>query len=109
MKFLNLRKALTKVIPNVYHYSAPPDIEQYVVWAEDGQVNAAWSCDRMDEQVIQGTIDYFTKVEFDDIPEKLQESLSSERIPFRLNSVQREESTGYIHYEWVFEYGANDD
>lgn len=109
MKFLKLRKALTRALPDVYHYSASPNLEQYIVWAEDGQRNAVYSGDSMEEQTLQGTIDYFTKVEFDKVVEKLQESLSESKIPFRLNSIQREESTGYIHYEWVFEYGSNDD
>jgi nucleosome binding factor SPN SPT16 subunit len=50
-----------------------------------------------------GTIDYFTKTEFDPIVETIQEKLNSIDIAWRLNSVQYEKDTGYIHYEWAWE------
>ena len=57
----------------------------------------------MSEQAIEGTIDYFTRTEYDPNFEKIQEVLSEAEISYRLNSVQYEDETGYIHYEWVFQ------
>ena len=52
---------------------------------------------------IKGTIYYFTKKDNDIIADEIQEILKTEKISFYLNSVQYEEETGYIHYEWVWE------
>ena len=52
-------------------------------------------------------IDYFTKTEFDENVDRIQDALNAARISFYLNSVQDESGddsgSGYIHYEWVFE------
>lgn len=100
-----VRDALLSVTNDVYHYKAHKKTDQYIVWAEDGENDADYGNDRKSQQTIQGTIDYFTKKEFDPNIEKIQEALNNREIPFYLNSVQYEEETGYIHYEWVWEYG----
>ena len=53
---------------------------------------------------VQGTIDYFTKTEYDSNVKLIQEKLNYIDVAWRLNSIQHEEDTGYIHYEWVFEF-----
>lgn len=103
MNLAEIKTALSTVgVPvNRYHAIKKPD--KYIVWAEDGQSGGLYSDNRMSEQVIQGTIDYFTKTEDDPNIDKIQDALNSAEIPFRLNSVQYEEDTGFIHYEWLFE------
>lgn len=98
-----IKEALLTVGPQVSHYAAAKQPDKYIVWAEDGQTDAVWADGRMQEQAIGGTIDYFTMTENDPNFEKIQYALNDAEIPFRLNSVQYEADTGYIHYEWVFE------
>ena len=93
---------LTVGVP-VSHYTASKKPNKYIVWAEDGEGDSVWADGRMQDQVIQGTIDYFTKTENDPKVDTIQSALNNAEIPFRLNSVQYEDETKYIHYEWVFE------
>ena len=93
---------LTVGVP-VSHYTATKKPNKYIVWAEDGQTDSVWAEGRIQEQVIQGTIDYFTKTENDPNVNAIQYALNSAEISFRLNSVQYEDETKYIHFEWLFE------
>lgn len=95
--------ALLTVTENVGHFEAFKKKDQYIVWAEDGQGDAVWADNMMQQQTITGTIDYFTKIENDENMERIQEALNDAEICFKLNSVQYEGETGYIHYEWVWE------
>ena len=56
------------------------------------------------ERALTGTIDYFTKTENDPVVQQIEDALDSDDgISWYLNSVQYEQDTGYIHYEWVWE------
>lgn len=73
------------------------------VYAEDG-ANDLHAGDAHAEQCVEGTVDYFTR---DDsgAPQIVIEA-ALETVPalaWTLNSVQFEQDTGYIHYEWVFQ------
>lgn len=103
MKLSDLRDALLEVIPDVFHYEAWAKPDKYIVWAEDTESNASYADNHKTDQVIQGTIDYFTKTEFDNIVVLIQQKLNSIDVAWQLGSIQHEEDTGYIHYEWVFE------
>lgn len=103
MKLTDLRDALLEVTSNVYHYEAWAKPDKYIVWAEDGEADSLNTDDQKTEQVIQGTIDYFTKMEYDPNFELIQAKLNSINMSWKLNSVQYEEDTGYIHYEWIWE------
>ena len=59
-----VKTALLTVAQKCYHYSAPQSITgPYIVWAEDNQADSVWADGRMQEQSIEGTVDYFTKTE----------------------------------------------
>lgn len=103
MKLSDIRDLLLTVGVPVYHFHALKQPNQYIVWAEDTQGDSGHADNHMTIQVIQGTIDYFTKTEFDSIFNTIQEKLNSIDIAWRLNSIQHEKDTGYIHYEWVWE------
>lgn len=104
MDLLNIiPTALLTVTDNVGHYEAFKKNDKYIVWAEEGQANSVWSDNQMQNQAIQGTIDYFTKMEDDPNFDKIQNALSDAMVSFRLNSVQYEDDTKYIHYEWTWE------
>ena len=106
-KIKKVRDALKKVSDNVYHYECMKKPDQYIVWAEDSEGSSANGDNQKLNQSIQGTIDYFTKTEFDENVDRIQDALNAERISFYLNSVQDESGddsgSGYIHYEWIFE------
>jgi hypothetical protein len=103
MKLSDLRDVLLTVGVPVYHYHAKKQTGSYIVWAEDGEAGSSNADNQKTEQVIQGTIDYFTKTEFDPNFELIQQKLNFAEISWRLNSIQHEKDTGYIHYEWVWE------
>lgn len=92
-----------KVSDNVSHYEAMNKTDKYIVWAEDSESSSLNTDNKKEIQAIQGTIDYFTKKDNDTVVNEIQEALKAEKVSFCLNSVQYEEETGYIHYEWVWE------
>ena len=94
---------MRKVTERVYHYHAMNEDDQYIVWAEESESGANEGDNRKLNQTIQGTIDYFTKMDMDENVDKIQSLLNGAGISFYLNSVQFEEETGYIHYEWNWE------
>ena len=88
----------------VYHYWRPRLEAPYCVWQEDGEGDTIWSNNHMEEQVITGTIDYFTRTEYDPMINQIQNALNdAENVGWGLNSIQFEEETNLIHYEWSFE------
>lgn len=103
MKFDVLKNALLTVTDRVFHYECQKKSDRYIVWAEDGQGDTVWADGNMQQQVIQGTINYFTKTEYDEAPDRIQQALGAVNISYRLNSIQFEEEAGYIHFEWVWE------
>lgn len=99
-----VRDVLLKVTDKVYHYTkSGNEKEKYIVWSEDGEGKSIHSDDIKEEQVIQGTIDYYTQDDFDPVVDRIQDVLSEGKIPFYLSSVQYENETDLIHYEWVWE------
>lgn len=107
MTLIDLRDVLVALgkeikVP-VWHYEALKEVKQYIVWAEDSQSFSNWGSDRMQSQTLEGSIDYFTKTEYDPNIVKIQNALNNGEISWYLNSIQFEKDTGYIHYEWIFE------
>jgi len=104
MKLTDLRDALLSLSMPVHHFFPHKEkADQYIVWAEDGEAGAGYADNQKTNQVIQGTLDYFTKTEFDSNLALIQEKLNSMDMAWRLNTIEYEEDTGYIHYEWVWE------
>lgn len=103
MNLDEIKDALLTVGVPVSRYTAFEQPDNYIVWAEDNQADSVWADGKMQEQAIEGTIDYFTKTENDPNVQKIQDSLNNGNISWRLNSVQYEEDTKYIHYEWTYQ------
>ena len=107
-----VRDALLTVTENCDHYEAVNKTDRYIVWAEDREYNALDVNNYKNGQAVEGTIDYFTKDEDDENINAIQVALNRARIAWFLNSVQYEEETQFIHYEWVFRvrqmYGEDD-
>lgn len=87
-----------------YHYRRPADIKaEYGVWAETGEVNSNYSDNRKSEQQLTGYLDYFTLTEYNPVIDQIQEALDNLCCGgWSLNSVQYEDQTNLIHYEWYF-------
>lgn len=105
MTLNDIKTALLTVTSKVYHFKSPKPSGNYIVWAEDGQAGSLHADNKMKAQVITGTIDYFTKDDGDQNFNKIQQALNGIEVSWSLNSIQYEDDTGYIHYEWVWEYG----
>ena len=98
-----IKNALLTVTQNVGHYEAREKTDQYIVWAEDGSGINSWSDNKRKAGSITGTVDYFTKTENDSNVASIEAAFKSIRIGWRLNSIQKEKDTGYIHFEWSWE------
>lgn len=105
-KLKSFAEKLAASLPDipVGHYSYyPAHGEAYAVWAEDDEGMPLDGDDTKQAQVISGSLDYFTKEEFDPVTDDIQDFFKGNKISFRLNSTQYEDQTEYIHYEWTFE------
>lgn len=97
---------LTVTESELYHYQAYTDSDRYIVWAEDNEFSSVEADNKKVNQTIEGTIDLYTKTEEDDWIESIQNALETACISFRLNTVQFEEETEFIHYEWIWQVGV---
>lgn len=95
--------ALTETGYSFAHFgwSKAPDGD-YGVYAEDDQL-ALYADNKPVEKVLQGTIDYFTRDDSGKPMSVIEGKLEKYNVPYRMESIQFEPDTGYIHYEWVFE------
>lgn len=93
-----------KVTLDIYHYFRPSQNPPYIVWEETAD-RGLGADNARDDQAIRGTLDYFTKTEFDGNVDKIQSALESSGAAWYLNSVQFEDETNLIHYEWIWEVG----
>lgn len=104
-KLRTVMNALTTVDgANVSHYKRPPNLEGWIVWAEEtDDGDFMYADNQMHVQIINGYIEYWTKVEYDPIVDAIQDALNDEpRIGWRLNAVEYDDSTGLIYHEWRF-------
>lgn len=106
MTLPEVENVFSAVLPDAtFHYHADSKLDQYAVWAEDGQADASYADNHMDEMVLEGTIDYYTRIEDDPLVKEFQKAMNKADMSWGLNSIQYEEKTGYIHYEWVWQVG----
>lgn len=88
----------------VYHYWRPRLPAPYCVWAEDGEDSDLDADGYKAEQAISGYVDYYTKQDKDPAVDAIQEALNGIGGGFlwRLDSVQYEDETNLIHYQWTW-------
>lgn len=84
-----------------YHYYRAVTDVPVIIWQEDGEGESLHSNNLKEEQNVEGTVDFFTKTEFDPIVDAIQDALNPV-CAFTLNSVQYESETNLIHYEWIW-------
>lgn len=98
-----VRDALKTVSSNVFHYQARNPTGDYIVWAEDSWEKALHGDGQLEETAVQGTIDLFTKKEYPALLSQIEAALTAAEIAFWQESIQYEDDTGLIHYEWIWE------
>ena len=104
-KLIKVRDALTSIENlKVYHYWHPRLEAPYCIWAEESEGDSIWTSNHLQEQIIQGSVDYFTKTEFDPVVDEIQSALNGvELLGWNLEAVLYEDETNLIHYTWSFE------
>lgn len=101
-KLKKIRDVLSELDIDVYHYDANDSKAEYIVWSESGESSAMSADNAKQEQCINGTIDLYTHKEYNPIVDAVQNQLNDNMISFMLISVQYEDETKLIHYEWEF-------
>lgn len=87
----------------MHHYGANKPSVPYGVWAEDGDVSPA-ADNRRSTIILSGTTDYFTHQENDANVDAIQAVFDSAAwISAQIGSIQYEDDTGLLHYEWTWE------
>lgn len=92
---------LARVASPCYHYWRMKEETPYCIWQEDGEENSFNAGNRKTEQQIHGTVDYFTRTEYDPTIDDIQDYFDGiDDFGWSLLSVQYEDETNIIHYEW---------
>lgn len=100
--FDSVKNALLTVSRNVGHFKAFKKEPPYIVWAEDSADGSGGDNQNI-TQIISGTTDLFTKnLDGEPLVDAIQSAFNVARISWRLNSIQFEEYSGLLHYEWVW-------
>lgn len=103
-KLIKVATMYAGAVQNCYHYWRPVKTAPWLIWAEDGGEEFV-AGNHVAEQALTGSADYFTKDEFDPVIDTIQEAQNSlEGFAWSLNSVQYEEETELIHFEWSWVY-----
>lgn len=101
---------VASVVTRTYHYTKAMNAAvPYAVWAEDSESDQFEADNYKAEQSIGGSLNYFTKQEYDPVLDDIQELLNSHKLIWNLESVQYEPETGLIHYEWRWSIGEVQD
>jgi hypothetical protein len=103
-KLRRIGEALDTALPGLAsHYYRKPASYPACIWQEDGEGESFRADFREREQAIHGTVDYFTQTEYDPNIDVIQDVLNGIMHTWRIKSVQYEEETKLIHYEWEWE------
>lgn len=95
--------SMHKTVPtNVYHYFRPQLKAPYLIWQEDGSDQFAAN-NRTAEMTVSGSTDYFTKTEYDRTVDAIMEMFRANGFLWQLSSIQYEDETGLIHFEFLWE------
>lgn len=104
MRLEQVSEVFLSVLPNAtFHYMAHAKLDKYIVWAEDGDADNQSMDNKVVLRTLQGTTDYYTKTEYDPVVNQIETAMNKAEMGWQLSSIQYEEETGYIHYEWIWE------
>lgn len=85
----------------VHHSWSGKQPPTYGVYAED-EVQALWADGKKAEEALHGTVDLYTRDDTAQPRVNVEAALDLMPIYYELASIQYEEETGYIHYEWAW-------
>jgi hypothetical protein len=88
----------------VYHYFNDKPSGNYITWSEDDTIRA-FGDGVAGQKAVQGTVDYFTKTEYDPMVDLIDDAIMNTEFTYLDDgpTITYEDSTGYIHYQWVWE------
>lgn len=87
-----------------FHYWRPvKGLSHWCIWYEEGESTSFDSDNHKTEQNIEGRTHVYTHIEYDSILDDVQELFDEAGLSWNLESVQYEEETHTIHYEWRWE------
>lgn len=81
---------------------SPENGGSYGLYMLDGQNALATSAGPASEIMLTGTVDFFTKDKTLTPKNAIEAALNGTGCFWKLESVQFEEVSGYIHYEWTW-------
>lgn len=98
-----IKEVLLELSDDVYLYTAKGNpLPPYIIYGIDGENNLLGGNSRS-ELCDTGYIDLFTKHANDELIKAIPNALENAGIAFYLNSVQHEDDTEFLHYEWRWE------
>lgn len=97
-----LYEPFTELDCGVFHYKRHGSSLPYVIWAEDGEDGSFHADNLKQAQQVTGIVDLYTKTEFDTLADDIQAILISEGVGWVLRSIDYEDLTGLIHYQWAW-------
>ena len=99
---------IASVCTRAYHYTKAKNASvPYAVWAEDSEGDSFHADSCKAEQLISGSLNYFTKTEYDSVCDDIQAMLNDSTYYWYLSTVNYEPETGLIHYEWRWDIDGN--
>lgn len=89
----------------IYHYDATGGKgDRYIVWQEEGESDSLFLDNQHDEIVLKGSLNIYTKVEFDDLVDEVIDLFNGNGVPFNIINIEYETNSNYIHYSFDWEY-----
>ncbi len=102
MTIKQFRDLLLTVTNRVGHGEHFKDSGNYIVWHEVGGFNL--KADNVQaESGHRIAVDYFTKIEYDETPDKISVLFDCDNIVADTPVIDYEPDTGYTHYAWTCE------
>lgn len=99
--FVNALKATEIPVAHFGWETTRLPMGDYIVYGEDG-ANDFVADERHGERATEGTVDLFTRNYAANAAGPVEQALEGlAGVAWRLNSIQFEEDTRYVHYEWV--------
>lgn len=108
-KLRQIGTAFAAITPECFHYWRPVKKTPCLIWAEVAESGSANANNHKTEQEIEGSVDLYTKTEYDSLIDDVQETLDSLGVAWNLEAVQYEDETNLIHYSWTWRISHGND
>lgn len=108
-KLKEFRDLMAGITRNFYHHRRPEwnsmrYKDAWIVWAEQSESDSLYLDNIKTDQVIRGTLDLYTRVDYDPRIDTIQERLNNSPITrWELTNVESEDETELTHYHWEWE------